>query len=330
MKTQLFQLIVTLLISISAIAAPSGQTSLFDRLESQEMIEVKLTVDLEQLMQMKKSNDYLPATFSHGGQNWDLKVKTRGRFRRKVCDFPPLKLKFKKDGLVKEGLAKHNEFKLVTHCSDDWNSRDYVAREQLAYEIYGTLTETSLRTQLVKITYQDSESKRKSTRYGILIEDIDEMAERVGAVELDNVYNLPASSFQNNSLERVAMFQYMIGNADWDSKMTRNIKIIQYANGQHSAVPYDFDFAAIVSAPYVRPNPEVGQFKITDRVLRHKFTNASFNKMSQEFLAKKNEIVDVVAHYPHLSKKSKSEVLDYINAFYLELDNGTALAAVGR
>ena len=330
MKALLTQLVFTLIFSTSILAAPAGPTSLFDHLHKSQMAEVSLSIDLDEIISMKKSDAYLNATFGYGDQNWDVRVKTRGRYRRKVCDFPPLKLKFSKKGLTADGLGEHNDFKLVTHCSDDWNSREYVAREQLAYELYSLVSEKSLRTQLVKITYIDDVSGRSMTRYGILIEDIDEMAERFGAVELDDAYNLPTATFRDGSLERVAMFQYMIGNADYDHTMMRNVKYIQTPDGSNTVVPYDFDFSAIVNAPYAIPNVEIGQQRITDRVMRYDFSNDKFMRVAQEFKLKEDSILQSVADNPYVSKRTKNEIMDYLGLFFQEIDTALQTGTMPR
>ena len=54
-------------------------------------------------------------------ESFDMKVKARGNTRRisGLCDFPPLKLKFKKEDLVEDGYSpNYKSFKLVTHCLD--------------------------------------------------------------------------------------------------------------------------------------------------------------------------------------------------------------------
>ncbi len=320
MKLFFAQVLVFLSLTFTAGATAIGDISLFDHIKKDAMVEVSLSVDLDQIIEMKRTETVIPAVFGYGTEHWDVKVNVRGKYRRTVCDFPPLKLKFSKESLRAEGMGTHNDFKLVTHCSDDWNSREYVAREQLAYELYNLVSEKSLRTQLVKISYEDTQSNRTLTRYGILIEDIDEMAERMGATELDDQYNLPAATFRDGSLERVAMFEYMIGNADYDAVMLRNIKIIQTPDGANTAVPYDFDFAGLVAAPYARPDVALGQTKITDRVMRYDFTAENYLVMAQEFQAKQTAILALVADYPYLSKRTRTELTDYLYLFFNEIE----------
>ncbi|MEL7427877.1 MAG: hypothetical protein AAFN81_33125, partial [Bacteroidota bacterium] len=100
MKSRLlYAAVLTVLLGgllMSAAPEPSltlkSQQSFFDRLVTPEITQFTLTFDVDNLSAMKRSDEYFPATFSHQGENWDAKVKVRGRYRRRVCDFPPLKL----------------------------------------------------------------------------------------------------------------------------------------------------------------------------------------------------------------------------------------------
>ena len=162
----------------------------------------------------------------------------------RVCDFAPLKLNFSKKDLVKAGLKEFDKLKLVTHCMDDKSiSKEAVMREYLAYKLYNELSNVSLRVQLVKITYVDVNTGEKiKNRYGFLIEDIDELAARNNA-EVYERMNVQDNQLIATAENNHSFFQYMIGNADWDLKMLRNVKLLQdKRNGKITVVPFDFDF----------------------------------------------------------------------------------------
>src|SRR5690606_9238581 len=92
-----------------------------------------------------------------------------------------------KEKLVGENIKPHNKLKLVTHCLDDKNDgQENLLKEYLAYKLYNELTDQSYRVQLIRINYVDTKGKvSKIRRYGIIIEDTDEMAERLGGEECD-------------------------------------------------------------------------------------------------------------------------------------------------
>ncbi len=335
----LFPTALLALLSLVLIAATpatptdvDGKETFFDQLSNPDVTNIVLTTDLDFILENKFTDDYIPATFGHGGENWDMEVRVRGRYRRRVCDFPPLKLKFSKDMLEAAGLQRHNKFKLVTHCSDTFDATDNVLREQLAYELYALINGDGFRTQLVNVTYQDNDSDLRIERLGILIEDTDEMAERLGGEECDDCYNLAANTFQPNSQETITMFQYMIGNADWSTKLQRNVKIVQLqAGGRFVAVPYDFDFAGLVDAEYAVPNPDLSQTDVKERFWLWDMEVApNLDATIAHFLAKEAAVMSFVESYDLLSKRSRRKIANYLGEFYSSLRDGsfqqTALA----
>ncbi|MEM1215047.1 MAG: hypothetical protein AAGJ82_05155 [Bacteroidota bacterium] len=323
----LLVLLTGLLMSMSTAPLsghPQRGTSLFDRLEQPELTHFTLTFNTNHLSEMKYQDEYFPATFTHAGENWDAKIKVRGRYRRRVCDFPPLKLKFSKDMLEAAGLQRHNKFKLVTHCSDNFDGADNVVREQLTYDLYRLMTGEGYRTQLVKVTYRDAATGESTERFGILIEDTTEMAHAHGGDECEDCVNPAAAQFVAGNLEQVALFNYMIGNSDYDTRMMRNVKVVQQrAGGQYKLVPYDFDFSGLVMTEYAKPNVNYGQTSVQDRVWIWDFSTApQLNNVVADFAAKQDAAFDLVANYPHLSTKSKRQITKFLTEFFTDVTAG--------
>jgi len=76
--------------------------------------------------------------------------------------------------------------------------------------------------------------------------------------------SVPVSEFL-----RMAVFQYLIGNTDWSIQYRQNIKLINvYKSSLPVAVPYDFDHAGMVDAPYAKPAPELQLLAVTERRYR--------------------------------------------------------------
>lgn len=301
---------------------PQNKESFFDQLATQPITRFTLTFDIDQLEAMKKQDSYSAATLSYNGDNWDAKVKVRGKYRRRICDFPPLKIKMSKDMLEAAGLQRHNKFKLVTHCSDAFDNRDNVLREQLAYDLYHLITGEGYRTQLVEVTYRNARTGESIKRMGIIIEDTDEMAQAMNGTECDDCRSTPQVSFETGNLEQVSLFQYMIGNTDWSTEMARNIKIVE-GNGQFKAVPYDFDFSGLVNAEYAIPNPDYNQTSIKDRIWIWDYETApNLSATVDLFLSKEMEVMAFVNHYDLLSNKSKRQVSSYLTDFFQELKSG--------
>jgi hypothetical protein len=124
-------------------ADSTAHPGIFDLLYAHEYAKIDIRADLSYLVENKRTADeYVDGefTFEPGdgvSQTLPVKVKCRGRYRRMRCEFPPFKLKFKKDDLAAHGLNGFNELKLVTHClGDKEKSKDLILREFLAYKLY--------------------------------------------------------------------------------------------------------------------------------------------------------------------------------------------------
>jgi len=310
---------------------PQAPQSFFDRLRKHEITRLTLTFDYQQLSDKKYSSEYFPATISYGNEHWDADLRIRGRYRRRVCSFPPLRIKLSKSMLRAAGLEGHNKFKLVTHCSDDFDYRNNVLREQLTYELYRLVTGQGFRTQLVEVTYRDARTGDAFQRLAILIEDTDEMAAAHAGEECDDCVALGAEQFVAGNPETVALFNYMIGNSDWSAKMQRNVKIVQQqAGGKHILVPYDFDFAALVGVEYAVPNPNFDQVNIKDRVWIWEFETppVHLDRVLGHFQSKETAVLQYVENFPELDQRTKRQITKYLTGFFQELRDGTFQSSI--
>jgi len=324
MKRFFFTLIYSLILSCAAFAGGDGGVekvgnSLFDAWNTNQNLNIELHVNFDSLEVYRKKVEFLPAKVIQNGKRLDLEVAVRGKFRRRNCAMPPLKLKFKKDGLRANGFNTHNDFKLVTHCTDDAAGQDALLREQLAYELYNTVNpDASFRTQLLTITYVNTADGGTTTSYAILIEDADELKDRLDTRNCKECYNMPAAQITN--AEQVTLFQYMIGNADFGTRMIRNLKLLKGDDGRNTFVPYDFDYSGLVNATYVKPNAQLGQRKITDRILIWEFeASPDFTAAADHMISLKDTLLTQVADFDGLSNASKREVSKYLKSFYKDL-----------
>ena len=299
------------------------RTTVFDQLNAQgDVLEVTLETDLDALEQLRRTDDKQPALFTYeradgSTDEYLLNVKVRGKYRRRVCDFAPLMLKFPKKDLERRGLAKHNDIKLVTHCIDDpVLSREQVLREYLAYQLYAELTTASYRTQLVKITYRDSKSNRRMKRWGFLIEDTDEMAERVGGLEAD-ILNCEFAQVNQRQEDLMTAFNLMIGNQDYSVGVCRNVKLVEMRDGRESIpVPYDFDFSGLVDASYAVPNPDYGADNLRDRVYIGRAGTADLAAAVAQLHEKRADFLDLVRNTKLLSPSARYDAAKYLDSFF--------------
>ncbi|MEM1324558.1 MAG: hypothetical protein AAGI23_01325 [Bacteroidota bacterium] len=312
-----------LFINLSAYAVQPDQQSLFDVFQEQDLLEVTLKTDFDLILADKRNEEYQPATFIYLNAADEevlenIKIKQRGKYRRRVCDMPPLKLNFDKSDLADKGLAKFDKMKLVTYCMDSPSSKEAIVKEYLAYQMYQELTPYSYRTQLVKITYIDTDNPRRKTRhFGFLIESTSELEARIDAEEVE-AFNLQANEFNLKQEALVANFQYMIGNADWDRVTMRNVKILKPTNGgKLLLVPYDFDFSGMVDANYAIPNTTLGLDSVQQRAyLGTRQDKKALIAIESYFVRKRDQLYEVIENCRYLNRVDRQEVINYLDTYY--------------
>jgi len=234
---------------------------------------------------------------------------------------PPLKLNFKKKELKEAGLAKFDDMKLVTQCmKGDGNSKTSVLREYLAYKVYNEITEDCFRVQLLKITYKDIENGKTSKQWGFLIEDTAEMRNRLGATKSEQKRGFEKEAFNHACFYKTAVFQYMIGNSDWDISAGRNIKTVM-KDGKVLAIPYDFDFSGLVDASYAMPNGNYEMSSVQERVyMGFKEDLVHLDATLEIFKAKQSDIINLVKDFKVLRMGDRRYVVNYLNSFYNNIE----------
>lgn len=319
-----------------AVHMVADTQSLFREWHKQEGLKFDLEFDINLLIAHKNSDTSLTATLKYKNAKkqlvtWPAEVKTGGRYRLKVCDFPPLRIKLPKEELLARGYSGHNKFKIVTHCSDSGSgTQSVLAKEYVLYQIYQLLSEYGLHSKMVKITYRDAVSGKKFTRMGILLEDDEEMAERIKGTICDECFGTSPAQIEPKNQLTQALFQYMIGNTDWSVEMNRNLEIITLqGNGAKVLVPYDFDFAGFVNAPYAVPDANYGLKNMRER----KFLGQPADKNTVEqvvalYIEKKKAVLRQIERCPNISSVEKADLLQYVESFYAQLESGELMGVI--
>ena len=317
-RSALFLLL--LLFGTAGLSAKKGE-SLFDRWSHADQRAIDIYLNIDTLLANRNTTNEMRGTVVDGGLALGVDISVRGRYRRRTCSLPPMMLQFDKELLRLAGLNTHNDYKLVTPCTFDAAGQEAIVREALAYELYRTVNPAaSFRTQLLTVTYHNMADSSSFTSYGIVIEDTDELKDRLDARNCKECFNQPLATYTN--AETIALFQYMIGNADYSTRMARNLKLMQGEDGRITAVPYDFDFAGLVDPAYgVTVDPE--QESLRDRVLVWEFdTPANLLAAGDEFLLLEDDLLAQVAGFEALQDDGKREVTRYLKAFFRELRHG--------
>ncbi len=305
-----------------------AQKSIFEVMNHKEVLSVTLEADFAAVDSSRRDNDKHKAVLTFQDeqgieQNWNVKLQTRGNFRRIKCEMAPLKINFKKKDLKAAGLAKYDDMKLVTHCvSSKSEAKALLQKEYLAYKLYNQVTDYSFRVQLLKINYVDSKTGKKTKHWAFLIEDTAEVKDRIGAIaKVDNHLNLPRDTFHDGLVKIASIFQYMIGNADYDLNLGRNMKYF-IKNDKVIPVPYDFDFSGLVDASYAIPNPNFGITSVKDRVfLGFKEDAENLRSTLAFFKTKRLDLLKTVENFSALDRTKREEIIYYLDSFYLSMND---------
>ena len=330
-KHPLVYLTIALCSMFLAISSPaSGQTGVQPLFASNSVLDVRIDAPITRLMKERPDEEYLDGTFSYtdaAGQDhmFDLKLRTRGKFRRQpsTCQFAPIRLNFKKGQLEGTDFDGQDKLKLVTHCQTKKTQYEQlVLREYLTYRILQTLTDHSFGSRLMRITYADSEGDEPFTRYGFVIEDEDDIGERLGLTKL-NSSGLSYGELDDPHANMVIMYEYLIGNTDFslvrgptENDCCHNAS--PFSDGTIvKSIPYDFDHAGLIDAPYAKPNPQFKTNSVRTRVYRGRCSNNEIlpDTLSY-FLSKQAEIMALVDELTDLDKKNRKQVVGYLDDFF--------------
>lgn len=305
-----------------------GQKTMFQHLAAQKDLQFTITTDWDTL-HARSDDTYQDAVLEINGESWDVELRLRGVYRRKYCDFPPFQINFKKKHLRNAGLFDDfDKFKVVTHCVNNEEGQNNQYEEKLIYELYGLLTDESFRVIDAGIVYKYPDDSKPAVEARILLlEPNDELAHRLQGEESDQ-YNVSTDSLIPGNYNRIALFQFMVGNSDWDVSVLRNVKLIS-GNPHYRLVPYDFDFAAIVYPSYARINPNYPLKDFRDRIYLGQYFFEQLPEAMEEFVNAKDTMLDYVMDYPHLRKSRCREIANYLKRFFRLIESKKAEIAYG-
>lgn len=296
---------------------------LFDLLEGKNYVSVTISLNLDSLINNRYNEEKIGGIFvfkSAAGKNlsFSVNVALRGKYRRRMCGFPPLKLNFNKSELSDNGLSKADEYKLVTHCLEGEEGNVNIVKEFLAYQFYQQISPLSYRSKLLKITYKDTKSDNKIVGMAILLEDKSSFEKKHDLIEMKDTFNLPRSNFDDSNFRIHGLFQYLIGNVDWATAISKNIDIYRSKeNGKMYIVPYDFDFSGFVNVSYAVPNVDYKQKKIRDRLLLEADESDSlYQSEIQKFITLRPSFIDLIKKQKGIEIEIKIDLENYIHSFY--------------
>lgn len=284
-----------------------------------------LTFDIKKFLKQKKEGKYQDAVFTLVLNDTieietESEIKARGVSRRKLCNFPPIKLKFKKPDFPFSYFNNIKNQKVVTHCKSADEYEQNLLKEYLVYKMYNILSDKSFRVQLLEMQYVDSELKVETmSKHAFLIEEPEFVAERNDAFYVKDE-NLGMRYIQPENMMTLSLFQLMIGNPDWSITGLHNIKLLKskdFNELQPFAIPYDFDNSGIVNPSYAEPPESSG----LGSVLERKFegicsTEEDYDKIIEKYNDHKQDFLSLVSDFDLLDDDSKKHMIEYIESFY--------------
>lgn len=302
----------------------SSDSTLFPLFADDDIITITLSGPLRSLFKDRTGEPtYKPMILSYYATDstkviLPLQAKTRGHFRRisTNCTMPPLLLNFDSNNIPANSIFKgQDKLKLVTPCRDD----KYVVREYLVYKLCNLVSDHSFKARLVRVIYEDLEKgKRTQPLYGIILEDEDEMASRYG-MKIDKTDLISPKHVAPAVFIKMAVFQYLIGNTDWSIQYRQNIKLLRADLADKPIpVPYDFDHAGLVDAPYAKPAPELQLNSVKERLYRGYCLQKieAFKRVFEHYENNRDKIYICISTSPYLDEKYKKVTLKFIDKFY--------------
>ena len=315
------------------IAKIIGDT--LDLFNDNKVLEITLESDFKNLVKRKFKDEYQEAIFTLMFNDSvrvtrNIKIKPRGHMRKSTCHIPPLKLNFsKKDAFTKQ-LQEFDKIKMVLDCKKGDIYEQYLLSEYYTYKIQNILTEYSLRARLLSVKYIDTSGKYKeSTRFAILLEHIDQLADRHGGIRIETK-NIRDLSTDRKTLTDAYLFQYLIGNTDWSIPGMHNIYMLKSndpAKPKPYVIPYDFDYAGIINTIYAVPDEQLGIETVRERVYRGVcLPEADLIKAKERILLKKQDIYQLIQNDQLLDKRTKKSTIKYFDEFFLIFENEKSFA----
>ena len=313
-------LILSIFVVFIAGRSQSQDTGGFEFFNSDEILEVTIKTDFKNLINNKKERKYQKAELIVNDISYSIRLKARGNFRLENCSFPPITLNFSETDFDDKSYEQLKKIKLVNACKMQNPYAQYILSEYLIYRAFNLMTDKSFRVKLLKIEYVDTNKNKKPVvQYGFVIEDQQIMADRLNALIIKKIGLL--DQFTNkDQMVMLSIFQFMIGNTDWQVAGLHNIKLLKIKEVTEPTpyvIPYDFDFTGMVNASYAIPQPDLGIINIRERLYWGKcFSEEDLTTAIKKFSQNKEAIYQLYRNFTLLDKATLNQSINYLNSFY--------------
>ena len=300
--------------------------------KEQSVLPIKLSYSNKELKKYTNDSTYIKTILSYKNENeeWkelDVEIRARGKFRRKNCYFPPVKIKIKKSDSKGTLFKGNKKLKLVVPCKLESGKNDDVIKEYIAYKLYEVISPYSFNTRLVDISLTEIRGKKIKEHQikGFLIEDDKKVAKRHnGKIVKASIHPLGQDDI---TCVQHSFFQFMIGNVDFSIARQHNAKLL-YIDKKIFPIPYDFDMCGLVDASYSvvsqTQNNSIHIESVTQRQYRGlKRKRVYIEQVRQEFLNNKEQMLEIVDSFKTSfeSQKEFEKAKSFIADFFQILLN---------
>lgn len=255
-----------------------------------------------------------------------VEVRARGHFRRQSsnCTFPPLFMRAareERDGSLLQGNPR---LKVVTPCrpaSADY--QQYIFNEYKAYRSYALIDSIHHRVRMANITYVDSLNRVRPISVTAFFMETDEEVADEHKLEVFEQQGALWEVFDGPHIDRIALWEYAIGNTDWSVSALHNIVMFRDSLGGYRPVAYDFDWTGLVNPRYAFPNPTLGIRTVRQRLHRGPCRTAEQWAPTIAHFRDRRAALDSIwsAPEPGQDPKRLAEAKEYLDEFWRVLDN---------
>ena len=326
----MLNLLPTLALVLQPMADACSTTADRPLFECDEVIAFELELPMKTLYRRAESRPDLDGVLRYvdaDGETlaFDVRVTTRGRSRLEICRFPPLSVFFKRRQVRNTIFAGQKKLKIVTPCRTGKNYLDFLRQEYGIYKAYNVVADPSFRVRMLEITFRDSEARLKpEVRTAFFIESTKEVVERSG-METVKLNRIPPQNLDPANSIIFELFQFLIANTDWsntkgpgDEDCCHNGKVLREP-GEDSGwvvLPYDFDQAGLIDAPYALPHERLPIRSVTQRLFRGRCSNFDHLHETIELFNRERAAIEAALGSGGISARTRAEHDNYVAKFY--------------
>jgi hypothetical protein len=281
-----------------------------------DILDVVIEAPLDRLQGVSSGGETVAGVIELDGEHIPVGLTTYGISRLEECGSPSLKIELDPETTAGTPFEGHRCVRMVRPCH----------RGPSFDRSYAMVAGPALRTRLARCRFRDAQRpSAEHARLAFFLEDIGEAAARNGLAWLD-IEVLSVGDLDPDQVALLTLFQYMVGNTDWSALMSspgerccHNMAVlgVEAGDGRPSLLPFDFDFAGIVNAPYALPDQQIPIQRVTQRIYRGFCAHNDRLPAAIEHLNRLRPQLEALYADDRLpSPKARQRALKYIESFY--------------